>query len=181
LGNNTLEQYDSAVAACKDLFLKKAADYGSSWRVMRPSSITDQMFIKAQRIQTLDQVTESKVGEGIQPEFMALANYGIIGLILLMENPDVEKEIPLEKVEEYYDKHARSIRELMEAKNHDYGEAWRDMRISSMTDFIMVKILRMKQIEDNEGETIVSEGLDGNLKDIVNYAVFALIKLKEGS
>ena len=159
--------------------MKKAQDYGSSWRIMRPSSITDQIFIKGQRIQTLDTLTESKVAEGIAQEFVGIVNYGIIGLIALTETVDAEKDLALDVIEKYYDKHSKDIRDLMEAKNHDYGEAWREMRISSITDLILVKILRMKQIEDNKGQTIISEGLEANLHDIVNYAIFALIKIKQ--
>ena len=179
--SNTSNQYDSIIENCRDIFIKKMKDYGTSWRILRLSSITDQVFIKANRIRTLQQKGVSKVGEGIQPEFMAMVNYSIMAQIQIeIGAADVENaEMKTEKVEILYDKYATLAKELMEAKNHDYGEAWRDMRISSLTDLILVKLLRIKQIEDNKGETLVSEGIDSNYYDILNYSVFALIKLEE--
>ncbi|MBL4651986.1 MAG: DUF1599 domain-containing protein [Flavobacteriales bacterium] len=180
--SNTSNQYDSIIENCRDIFVKKMKDYGTSWRILRLSSITDQVFIKANRVRTLQETGVSKVGEGILPEFMAMVNYSIMALIQIeIGVADVEHaEMESSKVEVLYDKYSKLAKELMEAKNHDYGEAWRDMRISSLTDLILVKLLRIKQIEDNEGETLVSEGIDSNFYDILNYSVFALIKLEEG-
>jgi hypothetical protein len=178
LGKTTQEQYDAVVSACRDLFVNKAADYGTAWRVLRTPSITDQIFIKAQRIKTIDEAGASKIPEGASDEFIGIVNYGVIGLIQ-MELGDANEEISVEAVTVLYDKHVSEIKALMEEKNHDYGEAWRDMRVSSFTDLILMKLLRMKSIEDNEGETLVSEGLDANYRDMVNYAIFALIHLNE--
>lgn len=164
---------------CRDLFVKKLADYGPSWRIMRPASITDQIFIKAKRIRTLEITGESRVGEDILPEFIAIVNYGIIGLIQLKlsfaDNPD----ITVEKATALYDDFATRARALMMDKNHDYGEAWRDMRVNSYVDFILTKIARTKQIEGNCGKTLVSEGIDANYMDMINYAVFGIIKLTQ--
>lgn len=179
--NQTQQQYEEAVEQCKSLFMKKATDYGTAWRILRTSSLTDQIFIKANRIRTLQETGENKVGEDIHSEFIGIVNYGVMGLIQLeLPNDLMDLELPLDKVEELYDKHIKSTFDLMQAKNHDYGEAWRDMRISSLTDLILMKVLRVKQIEDNQGKTLVSEGIDANYMDMINYAVFALIKLKEG-
>ena len=162
----TEEQFKSAMAECRALFAKKLHDYGPSWRILRPSSLTDQLFIKAKRIRSLEIKKESLVGEGIRPEFMALVNYGIVGLIQLemgfADEPDISADEALK---------------LMIRKNHDYDEAWRSMRVSSYTDFILTKIQRVKEIEDIHGATLVSEGIDANYMDIINYAVFGLIKL----
>lgn len=175
----TIQQYDSVIQTCRDVFVKKINDYGTSWRILRPASLTDQLFIKAQRIRTIEQTQVNKVGESIEGEFMALINYAIIGLIQLEMPADKDLELSVEKTSEYYDTHIAKNKELLFAKNHDYGEAWRDMRISSMTDLILMKIYRIKQIEDNQGKTLISEGIDSHYRDILNYAVFALIKLSE--
>ncbi len=174
---NTLEEYQAAFQGCRSLFLNKVKDYGTSWRVMRPSSLTDQLFIKAQRIRNLELGRENKVGEGIEPEFIGLVNYGVIGLIQLDLGFEDRLELSYEDAVSLYDEKMNEAKELMEAKNHDYGEAWRDMRISSLTDLILVKLKRVKQIEDNAGQTIVSEGIAANYLDIINYSIFALIRL----
>lgn len=175
----TIQQYDSVIQTCRDVFVKKINDYGTSWRILRPASLTDQLFIKAQRIRTIEQTQVNKVGESIEGEFIALINYAIIGLIQLEMPVDKDLELSIEKASVYYDTHIAKNKELLFAKNHDYGEAWRDMRISSMTDLILMKIYRIKQIEDNQGKTLISEGIDSHYRDILNYAVFALIKLSE--
>ncbi len=177
LATNTLEEYNAVINACKDLFIRKTQDYGTAWRILRPSSITDQIFIKAQRIRTLEEKKVSKVGEGIIPEYVGIINYSIIAMIQLELEESAPMEIVVDEVEKLYDLKVRETRDLMFAKNHDYGEAWRDMRISSLTDLILMKIFRVKQIEDNQGETIVSEGVKANYQDMLNYSVFALIKL----
>lgn len=174
---STIEEYNRELEACRKVFSAKLRDYGASWRIMRPATLTDQMFIKAKRIRTL-QSEEARVAEGVAPEFVALVNYGIMALIQLELEPTVSVDIDAARAEELYDKHAAATRSLMEAKNHDYGEAWRDMRVSSITDMILTKLLRNKEIEDNNGMTLVSEGVDGNYADIVNYALFSLIHLR---
>ena len=178
MATNTSQEFDSVIAVCKSLFLKKTKDYGTAWRILRLSSITDQLFIKAQRIRTLEEKKISKVGEGIIPEYIAIINYCIIAMMQadMQENDSLELELP--RVEVMFDQKVNETKELMFAKNHDYGEAWRDMRISSLTDLILMKIFRVKQIEDNLGETQVSEGVNANYQDMLNYAVFALIKLE---
>ena len=178
MATNTSQEFDSVIAVCKSLFLKKTKDYGTAWRILRLSSITDQLFIKAQRIRTLEEKKISKVGEGIIPEYIAIINYCIIAMMQadMQENDSLELELP--RVEVMFDQKVNETKELMFAKNHDYGEAWRDMRISSLTDLILMKIFRVKQIEDNLGETVVSEGVNANYQDMLNYAVFALIKLE---
>lgn len=176
---NTIQQYDAIRAKCTDIFIKKMHDYGTSWRILRPQSITDQIFIKAKRIKTLEEKGVSKVGEGIVPEFIAIVNYGIMGLIQLELGSDQEKKEDHQYIEEQYRRYFQKAKDLMEAKNHDYGEAWRDMRTPSLTDMILMKILRTKQIEENKGKTIVSEGIDANYFDMINYAIFALIQLGE--
>lgn len=173
----TSEQYDKAIEVCKDIFFKKYKDYGTAWRIMRPESVTDQIFIKAQRIRSIEINGESKVDEGIVPEFIGIINYGIIGLIQLELSQNDAVELPKKQITELYNKYATQAKELMMNKNHDYGEAWRSMRISSYTDLILMKIHRTKQIEDNKGETLISEGIDANYFDMINYSVFALIKL----
>jgi hypothetical protein len=175
--NNTAEEYDAVITICKDLFIKKTKDYGTAWRILRPSSITDQIFIKAQRIRTLEEKKISKVGEDIIPEYIGIINYCIIAMMQLELNANAPFELPSEQVEIEFNKKANETKELMFAKNHDYGEAWRDMRISSLTDLILMKILRVKQIEDNQGQTLASEGVKANYQDMLNYSVFALIKL----
>lgn len=161
------------------MFLKKNQDYGTAWRILRTSSLTDQIFIKAQRIRTLQEKRESKVGEGIEPEFVGIINYCIMALIQLELKEDERLELDSLEVIKLYDKMLAQTKSLMESKNHDYGEAWRDMRVSSLTDLILMKLLRVKQIEDNQGKTIVSEGIDANYMDMINYSVFALILLSE--
>jgi len=176
----TKSQYDAALAECKGIFLKKTTDYGTAWRILRPSSLTDQIFIKAQRIRTIQESGVSKVDEGIGSEFIGIVNYSVMALIQLSLASDESQELPPARAEALYDHHAGAIRSLMLAKNHDYGEAWRDMRISSLTDLILMKILRLKQIENNRGATLISEGPEANYMDMANYALFALIKLAEG-
>ena len=175
--NNTAEEYDAVIKVCRDLFIKKTKDYGTAWRILRPSSITDQIFIKAQRIRTLEEKKVSKVGEDIISEYIGIVNYCIIAMMQLDLDENTPAELPLDQVEIDFDKKATETKELMFAKNHDYGEAWRDMRISSLTDLILMKIFRVKQIEDNEGKTLASEGIKANYQDMLNYSVFALIKL----
>jgi hypothetical protein len=177
---NTIQQYNAAIEKCKDLFLKKTKDYGTSWRVLRTISIVDQIFIKALRIRTIQEKKTQLIGDSINSEFIGIVNYGLIGLIQLeLEKPSVE-DMEVEKVSELYDKHIQQVRDLMQEKNHDYGEAWRDMSQESFADLILVKLLRIRQILANEGKTIISEGIDANLHDIINYAVFALILIEEG-
>ncbi|TKC04408.1 DUF1599 domain-containing protein [Pedobacter frigoris] len=177
MATNTSQEYDSIIAVCKSLFLKKTNDYGTAWRILRPSSITDQIFIKAQRIRTLEEKKVSKVGEDITSEYIGIVNYCIIGMIQLDMGPEDPNELEVALVERLFDEKANDTKELMFAKNHDYGEAWRDLRISSLTDLILMKIFRVKQIEDNLGQTLASEGVDANYQDMLNYAVFALIRL----
>lgn len=175
--NQTSQQYDQAVAICRNLFAKKTIDYGTAWRILRTKSLTDQIFIKAQRIRTLEEKGESKVGEGIIDEFIGILNYSVMALIQMNLDPEQPLEIEAEKAILMYDEEVGITKDLMMNKNHDYGEAWRDMRVSSFTDLILMKLLRIKQIEDNQGKTLVSEGIDSGYRDMINYAVFALIKL----
>lgn len=174
---NTSAQYDAAIKLCKDIFLKKMKDYGTAWRNLRPTSLTDQIFIKAQRIKSIEEKGTQKVGDDIKGEYIGIINYCIISLIQLELENDPRMELPYDEVERLYNKYADQTKKLMEDKNHDYGEAWRDMRISSLTDLILMKIFRVKQIEDNKGKTIISEGVDANYMDMLNYSVFALIRL----
>lgn len=176
---NTIRQYDEALGQCRDLFLKKHRDYGSSWRILRTPSLTDQLYIKALRIRSLEQKSVRKIEEDVDAEYRGLVNYSILALIQLDMKEDEPKELSEQKAVSLYDAEANKARSLMINKNHDYGEAWRKMRISSITDLILMKLLRIKQIEDNEGETLVSEGLDANYLDIINYSLFALILLEE--
>lgn len=176
--SQTLAQFDTALSLCRDIFEKKLRDYGASWRIMRPRSITDQLYIKAKRIRTLEE-GEAMVDEGILGEFMAIINYGIVGLIQLEMGYADEADITPERAMQLYDTHAATARRLMGAKTHDYGDAWRGMRVNSYTDFILTKLQRVKEIEGNSGMTLVSEGIDSNYLDIINYAVFAVIKLTE--
>ena len=173
--NQTNTEYTNVVNVCRDIFSKKTKDYGTAWRILRPSSLTDQLFIKAQRIRTIQETGANKVGENIEDEFVAIVNYCIMAIIQLRETDLVELEIPAEQAVSLYDKYAKEAFELMVRKNHDYGEAWRDMRVSSLTDLILQKIFRVKQIEDNKGATLISEGIDANYFDMLNYSVFALI------
>lgn len=175
----TISQFDSAISKCREVFRKKTNDYGTSWRVLRTSSLTDQLFIKAQRIKTIEQNQFQKVDEGVENEYIGLVNYAIIGLIQMDLTDAVAQELPAKDALAHYDTQVNTIKSLMQAKNHDYGEAWRDMRISSFTDLILMKLLRIRQIEDNNGKTLISEGIDAGYQDIVNYAIFALIKLEE--
>ena len=174
---DTSKQYDAVIDTCKSLFIKKMSDYGCAWRILRLPSLTDQIFIKAQRIRGLQQNAVRKVDEGEVSEFIGIINYSIMALIQLekgvVEQPDLTNSEALE----LYEKHVAITKKLMEDKNHDYGEAWRDMRVSSLTDLILQKLLRVKQIEDNQGKTLVSEGIDANYQDMINYAVFAMIHL----
>ena len=176
----TVTEYTNVINVCREIFAKKTKDYGTAWRILRPSSLTDQLFIKAQRIRTVQETGQNKVGEKIEDEFVAIVNYCIMALIQLKEKElsDMELEAPV--AIELYDKYAKEAEELMMKKNHDYGEAWRDMRVSSLTDMILQKIMRVKQIEDNNGATIISEGIDANYFDMLNYAVFALIHMNVG-
>ncbi len=177
---NTSKQYDEVIAQCRKLFIDKMKDYGPSWRILRPRSVTDQIFIKAKRIRTLELNGETKVGEGIWPEFIGIINYGIIGATPLRLGYSDVVDITKEHALELYDEFIGATKDLMIAKNTDYGEAWRDMRISSYTDLILTKIQRTKEIENHNGETLVSEGIDANYQDMINYSVFALIKHNEG-
>lgn len=177
--NNTSLQYDSAIQLCKDLFLKKMKDYGTAWRNLRPTSLTDQIFIKAQRIKSIEEKGTQKIVDDIKGEYIGIINYCIISLIQLDLKDDTRVELPYDEVEKLYNHYVKLTKQLMEDKNHDYGEAWRDMRVSSLTDLILMKIFRVKQIEDNKGLTMVSEGVDANYMDMLNYSVFALIKLND--
>lgn len=174
---DTTTEYNNVIEHCKDLFLKKAKDYGTAWRIMRPASITDQLYIKAQRIRTLEVKKISKVGEDILGEYIGIVNYAIIAMMQLELPESAGENLAYDLVDKLYTEKVNETRDLMFAKNHDYGEAWREMRLSSLTDLILMKIHRVKQIEDNEGQTLVSEGLKANYQDMLNYAVFALIKL----
>lgn len=175
----TLEQYNLVIERCKEIFLAKTADYGTAWRILRLPSLTDQLYIKASRIRSIEEKGVQKVGDSVENEFIGLVNYSIIALIQFTLSENDPMELPAEALHKRYDEEVRITRDLMADKNHDYGEIWRDMRVSSLTDIILMKILRIKQIEDNQGKTLISEGLDANYRDIVNYAVFALIKLGE--
>lgn len=175
---DTEQQFRYIISICRSLFEKKLTDYGASWRILRPESVTDQIFIKAKRIRSLEQKGVSKIDEGINSEFIGIVNYGVIGLIQLhLQNTD-SVDLNTKEALELYDKYITETTNLMFAKNHDYGEAWRSMRISSFTDLILVKLYRTKQIENNEGQTLVSEGIDANYMDMINYSIFGLIKLE---
>ena len=175
----TSKQYDEVIEKCRSLYINKLKDYGSAWRILRLPSLTDQIFIKAQRIRQLQQNSTRKVDEGEVSEFMGIVNYSVMALIQLEKGVAEQPDLSAEEAIYLYDRHVAITKSLMEDKNHDYGEAWRDMRVSSLTDLILQKLLRVKQIEDNMGKTIVSEGIDANYQDMINYAVFALIHLKE--
>ncbi|WP_299006534.1 DUF1599 domain-containing protein [uncultured Tenacibaculum sp.] len=176
---DTSKQYDAVVEECKNLFTKKMSDYGSAWRILRLPSLTDQIFIKAQRIRQLQENTERKVDEGEKSEFIGIINYSVMALIQIELGVVEQPDLTTEQATELYNKHIKITKELMENKNHDYGEAWRDMRVSSLTDLILQKLLRVKQIENNQGKTLVSEGIDANYQDMINYAIFAMIHLSE--
>jgi len=175
---DTEQQFEHVISICRNLFEKKLTDYGASWRILRPKSVTDQIFIKAKRIRSLEEKGTSKIDEGILPEFIAIVNYGIIGLIQLELGCTDQVDITTQEAMSLYDKYMLQTKNLMFDKNHDYGEAWRSMRISSYTDLILMKIYRTKQIENNNGQTLVSEGVDANYMDMINYSLFGLIKLE---
>lgn len=177
MNNKTSDEYKQVISRCKELFRKKTIDYGTAWRILRLSSITDQIFIKAQRIRSIQEKGSQKVEDPIADEFVGIINYSLIALLQISFSKDERVEIPFVDLESVYDSWANETRSLLEDKNHDYGEAWREMRISSMTDIVLMKLLRVKQIEDNEGHTLVSEGVEANYQDMINYAVFCLIKL----
>lgn len=175
---NTSQEYDAVITVCRSLFINKMKDYGSAWRILRLPSLTDQIFIKAQRIRSLQENEVRKVNEDESGEFIGIINYSIMALIQLELGIADQPDLDVTKATELYDAKIKETKELMENKNHDYGEAWRDMRVSSLTDLILQKLLRVKQIEDNKGKTLVSEGIDANYQDMINYAVFALILMK---
>jgi hypothetical protein len=177
--SSTETEYRRIIGSCRDLFLKKNRDYGTAWRVLRLPSLTDQIFIKAQRIRQLQERGYALVNEGVVPEFVGIVNYCVMALIQLELLGDERMDLPEDELTALYDRQIEETLDLLRAKNHDYGEAWRDMRVSSMTDLILMKLLRTKQIEDNQGETLVSEGVDANYRDMINYAVFCLIKLSQ--
>ena len=177
--SNTAIQFKEAISLCKSVFINKMKDYGSAWRILRTSSLTDQIYIKANRIRSIQLKGVNKVNEGIEPEFIGIVNYSVMALIQLEKGISNCDDLNTKDAELLYDRHIEISRSLMENKNHDYDEAWRNMRISSLDDIILMKLLRIKQIEDNKGKTIVSEGLDANYQDIINYSLFALIKLAE--
>lgn len=173
----TLQQYDAIITKCKTIFTKKNQDYGTAWRILRPSSLTDQLYIKAKRIRSIEEKQAQQIEDSIESEFIGLVNYSVMALIQLDLPQDAPLELDQKSTEKLYDESIHQTRELMIAKNHDYGEVWREMRVSSMTDLILMKLLRIKQIEDNDGKTLISEGLAANYQDIINYAIFALIKI----
>lgn len=176
--NTTSTQYDQVIALCRDLYLRKMQDYGCAWRVLRLSSLTDQIYIKAQRIRSIQENEVQKIQENQESEFIGIINYCIMALINLDLGVVKQPDLSVEQATTFYDQKVKLTKELMENKNHDYGEAWRDLRVSSLTDLIIQKLLRVKQIEDNQGKTIVSEGIDANYQDMINYAVFAMIHLE---
>lgn len=175
----TEQQYQEIISSCKEIFAKKTKDYGTAWRILRLPSITDQIYIKAQRIRSIQEKGENKVGEDIENEFIGIINYCIIAIIQMTLDNSYKMEIPFDILEPKYDTVAHDTMNLLAAKNHDYGEAWREMRVASMTDIILMKLMRVKQIEDNAGKTLISEGIDANYQDMINYSVFCLIKLGE--
>ena len=177
----TLKAYDEMAGKCRRLFADKTSDYGTAWRILRPSSLTDQIFIKANRIRTLQETGEARVDEGIEPEFVGIVNYSLMAMIQCRMAAGEPLSLSFETAMQHYDAVASEVRSLMIRKNHDYGEAWRDMRVSSLDDLILMKVLRVKQIEDNSGHTRVSEGVEANYMDMANYAVFALILINEGA
>jgi len=178
--NTTNSQYDKAIQSCKEIFISKTKDYGTSWRVLRNISIVDQIFIKAQRIRTIQQKNTQRVGDNINDEFKGMVNYGVIGLIQLQLNNESVEDLPVSEVEKLFDDKISEARKTMLDKNHDYGEAWRDMSQESFVDLILMKLLRVKQILANDGKTLISEGIDANFIDIINYSLFALILIEEG-
>jgi len=174
----TEEQFEGIIDICRDIFLSKMKDYGTAWRILRAPSITDQIYIKAQRIRSIEDNGSQRIEEGIRPEFIGIVNYSVIALIQLELGTETNLSLSQEEGTALYDKYIFGARDLMLNKNHDYGEAWRNMRLSSLTDIILMKILRIKQIEDNKGKTFISEGVDANFYDMINYAIFALIKME---
>lgn len=179
LNTDTPILFDQAINQCRDIFEKKTHDYGTAWRILRPISITDQIFIKAQRIRSIEEKQENKVGESIENEFIGIVNYCVIALIQMELDTSEDMEMNPDLVLKHYDTKAEMCKQLMVTKNHDYGEAWRDMRVSTYTDLILMKILRTKQIEDKGGKTLISEGIDANFSDMLNYAIFALIRIND--
>ena len=177
---DTNQQYDQAIASCKKIFMQKTIDYGTSWRVLRPISIVDQIFIKAQRIRTIQQKGIQRVGDNVMSEFQGIINYGLIGLVQLQFKEIAIEDLPADKVSNLFDEKASVVKSVMEDKNHDYGEAWRDMSQESFVDLILMKLMRIRQILSNDGKTLISEGIDSNYVDIINYAAFALILIDEG-
>jgi len=177
---STTLEYTNIMNVCREIFTKKTKDYGTSWRILRPSSLTDQIFIKAQRIRTVQETGENKVGESFEDAFSAIVNYCIMAIIQVRIGAETKDDLSAEEASELYNQIANEAFHLMEKKNHDYGEAWKDMRVSSLTDLILTKVLRIKQIEDNQGKTLVIEGIEGNYFDMLNYSIFALIHLKHG-
>jgi len=176
--DKTSRQYDHVITVCQDIFTKKMMDYGISWRILRPSSMTDQIYIKAQRIRSIEQKGISKIDEGVRSEYIGIVNYCIMALIQLEKGTSESDDLTQEETMSLYQRHFREAKDLMMAKNHDYDEAWRNMRMSSYTDLILMKLKRTKQIEDNLGKTLISEGIEANYLDMINYAVFALIKIE---
>ena len=174
---STIVEYKDIISSCKEIFIKKYKDYGSAWRILRLPSITDQIFIKAQRIRTIQEKNSMKVNEGIENEFIGIINYSMIAIIQLNFKDDERIEIPIKELDQLYDNSSTETIKLLENKNHDYDEAWKDMRVSSMLDIILMKLYRTKQIENNKGKTIISEGVKANYQDIINYSVFCLIKI----
>ncbi len=175
----TNKKFETIIQKCRFIFLTKMKDYGSSWRILRIPSLTDQIFIKANRIRSIESKGIRKVDEGIIPEYIGIVNYSVIALIQIELGENGEQNLSLEDAEKLYNKHIYSARDLMMNKNHDYGEAWKEMRLSSFTDIILMKLMRIKQIEDNMGKTFISEGINANYQDIINYSIFALIRLEE--
>jgi len=175
----TLQQYQKATDTARDIFIKKTKDYGTAWRILRPSSLTDQLYIKASRIRSIQEKGKSKVNDPIDLEFVGIINYSVMALIQLEHSDTSNLDMPVEEVDRLYAHYIKVAKDLMTDKNHDYGEAWRDMRVSSITDLILMKLLRVKSIEENDGETLISEGLDANYLDMINYAVFAMILIDE--
>ncbi|MCK9203023.1 MAG: DUF1599 domain-containing protein [Bacteroidales bacterium] len=176
--HHTEQQFETVISQCREIFLTKLKDYGTSWRILRAPSITDQIYIKAQRIRSIHDKGVQKIGEGIKPEFIGIVNYSVIALIQLELGTEENLTLDPEYASRLYQKYTTASLDLMMKKNHDYGEAWRNMRLSSLTDIILMKLMRIKQIEDNKGKTFISEGVDANYYDIINYAVFALIKME---
>ena len=179
LNTDTPILFDQAINQCRDIFEKKTYDYGTAWRILRPISITDQIFIKAQRIRSIEEKQENKVGESIENEFIGIVNYCVIALIQMELDISEDMEMNPDLILKHYDTKTEMCKQLMVTKNHDYGEAWRDMRVSTYTDLILMKILRTKQIEDKGGKTLISEGIDANFSDMLNYAIFALIRIND--